>query len=674
MEILKSFFKGRIKALSIVILFVVFACIAYFYSSGELANKNSSYLNLNDTVSYVGMETCKQCHNGIHESFSQTGMGKSFGHANREKSAGNFNNVKAIYDSSINLWYKPLWIGDSLFVHEYRLKASDTVHSIKRKIQYIIGSGQHTNSHLFIENGYLFQAPLTFYTQDQHWDLPPGFEKGNNSRFNRIIGLECISCHNGYPKMVSGSENKYVSLPNGIDCERCHGPGEIHVAEKRKGLIVDTSKYIDYTIVNPGKLSIELQFDLCQRCHLQGNAVLKEGKSFFDFKPGMHLSDIMQIYLPRFENDENSFIMASHADRLKQSNCFIKMAEKAGGANELRPYKNALTCVTCHNPHVSVKQTNSEHFIQKCQSCHSDTKSKLCSEKEVLRIAKNNNCISCHMPVSGSIDIPHVRIHDHYIRKKPEPNLDLNKKKFVGLSCINDPLSDSLSKAQAYLQQFEKFNSENVDLLDSAAKYLQQNSPVSIKRNLHLLIQLNYLKQDFNQVIRLMSKINHSELINEILRKQSWSNRDAWTAYRIGESYSFNNQWKEAELYYGIAFKLAPYYFEFANKFGTAAMNNNNRKTAKLVFTSLIRENPLFAPGWSNYGYVRLLEGFPDEAEYAYKKAIALNMDYVPAQLNLAGLYLYRGNKVDAKKILIRVLELEPKNSQAKEILTSLDE
>ncbi|HOY49330.1 MAG TPA: tetratricopeptide repeat protein, partial [Flavobacteriales bacterium] len=97
-------------------------------------------------------------------------------------------------------------------------------------------------------------------------------------------------------------------------------------------------------------------------------------------------------------------------------------------------------------------------------------------------------------------------------------------------------------------------------------------------------------------------------------------------------------------------------------------------KTAKLVFTSLIRENPLFAPGWSNYGYVRLLEGFPEEAEYAYKKAISLNMDYVPAQLNLAGLYLYRGNKVDAKKILIRVLELEPKNSQAKEILTSLDE
>ncbi len=674
MKIPISFFKGRIKALSIVFLFVVFACIAYYYSSGDLAGNNSSYLNLNDTVSYVGMETCKQCHNGIHESFSQTGMGKSFGHANREKSSGDFKSGKAVYDSSINLWYKPLWVNDSLFVHEYRLQGYDTVHSTKRKIQYIIGSGQHTNSHLFTENGYLFQAPLTFYTQDLHWDLPPGFEKGNNVRFNRIIGLECISCHNGYPKMVIGSENKYVSLPNGIDCERCHGPGEIHVAEKRKGLLVDTSKFIDYTIVNPGKLSIELQFDLCQRCHLQGNAVLKEGKSFFDFKPGMHLSDIMQIYLPRFENDENSFIMASHADRLKQSNCFIKMAEKAGGENELRPYKNALTCVTCHNPHISVKQTNADHFIQKCQSCHSDSKSKLCSENESIRIIQKNNCISCHMPVSGSIDIPHVRIHDHYIRKKPEPNLDLNNRKFVGLSCINDPLSDSLSKAQAYLQQFEKFNSENVDLLDSAANYLQQNTPDLILKNLHLLIQLNYLKQDFNHVIRLISKVDHSRLINEVLNKQSWSNRDAWTAYRIGESYSFNSQWNEAELYYGIAFRLAPFYFEFANKFGTAAMNNNNKATAKFIFTYLIRENPLFAPGWSNYGYMRLVEGFPEEAELAYKKALALNMDYVPAQMNLAGLYLYRGNIVDAKKILNRVLELEPKNIQAMKILASLVE
>ena len=92
---------------------------------------------------------------------------------------------------------------------------------------------------------------------------------------------------------------------------------------------MDTSKEIDYSIVNPAKLPIGLQFDVCQRCHLQGNAVLKEGKTFYDFHPGMTLSDIETIFLPKYEGDNEDFIMASHADRLKQSQCFIKSEEKS---------------------------------------------------------------------------------------------------------------------------------------------------------------------------------------------------------------------------------------------------------------------------------------------------------------------------------------------------------
>ncbi|UPT66317.1 MAG: hypothetical protein M0D57_17870 [Sphingobacteriales bacterium JAD_PAG50586_3] len=137
-----------------------------------------------------------------------------------------------------------------------------------------------------------------------------------------------MSCHNAYPKFVMGSENKYTDVPQGIDCERCHGPGGEHVRRKQMGENIDTSKYIDYSIVNPGKLSADLQFQICQRCHLQGNAILKNGKSFFDFKPGMQLSEVMDVYLPRYKNADHDFIMASHADRLKQSQCFVVSAKK----------------------------------------------------------------------------------------------------------------------------------------------------------------------------------------------------------------------------------------------------------------------------------------------------------------------------------------------------------
>ncbi|MBK8472384.1 MAG: hypothetical protein IPL33_09550 [Sphingobacteriales bacterium] len=53
-----------------------------------------------------------------------------------------------------------------MWIAEYRLgKQADTTHYREQYIKYIIGSGQHTNSHIYDENGYLYQAPITFYTQ-----------------------------------------------------------------------------------------------------------------------------------------------------------------------------------------------------------------------------------------------------------------------------------------------------------------------------------------------------------------------------------------------------------------------------------------------------------------------------------------------------------------------------
>jgi len=239
---------------------------------------NSEWKNVYDTsVHYVGMETCKSCHYKVFEDFIQTGMGQSFDHATRQKSAADFGIHAVVYDKDLDFYYHPFWLNDSLYVKEYRLDGKDTVHQLVQKIDYIIGSGQHTNSHIFSINGYLYQAPITFYTQKKQWDLAPGFEKGASSRFTRIIQNECMTCHNGYSDFVASSQNKFLNLKTGIDCERCHGPGSLHVAEKMAGKRVDTSHTPDYSIVNPRRLSTELQNNVCMRSHLQGIAVLNDG-------------------------------------------------------------------------------------------------------------------------------------------------------------------------------------------------------------------------------------------------------------------------------------------------------------------------------------------------------------------------------------------------------------
>ena len=632
------------------------------------------YLNHSDSAKYVGINTCKLCHQDIYNTYIKTGMGKSFDVASKTKSSGDYHN-SVIYDKIGDFYYKAFWQNDSLRFLEYRLQGKDTIYKRQETVNYIVGSGQHTNSHIQSVNGYLNQMPMTFYTQKKKWDLPPGFEDGHNSRFMRKIGLECMSCHNNYPEFVLGSENKFTAVPEGINCERCHGPGSIHVEQRQTGSRIDTSKYVDYSIVNPAKLSIDAQFDICQRCHLQGNTVLKEGKSFYDFKPGMKLSDYMTVFLPKYKNADDEFIMASHADRLKQSKCFIASSASTStssvtGTQKLKPYKDAMTCVTCHNPHVSVRETNPNVFNDACNSCHNENgKSKInCSKK---RVTMTSNCVSCHMPKSGSIDIPHVTVHDHYIRK-PLSSIDKKAiKEFIGLYAINEKNPSSITKARAYLNQYEKFENKSY-YLDSALTYLKDKTESDIKANLEPLVQLYFIKNDFNKIANYANKLGDQTILNNLLIKKSYSNDHAWTSYRIGEAFYNLGDLQRAINYYKKAVELAPFGLDFKNKYGSALAAKGLLPNAEKEFNEILKENPKHVSALTNLGYIKLAQGQVKNAEQLYFKALSLDPDYESLLLNIAGLYAYKKEYKQAEVYLNKILKRNPNNVKAKQALTQI--
>ncbi|MBP7809704.1 MAG: tetratricopeptide repeat protein [Bacteroidia bacterium] len=661
---------------TLLILLIAFQCKEPTGNTTTSQSKKDTlvYLNHHDSARYVGINSCKLCHQSIYNSFIKTGMGKSFDVATKEKSSADYSHP-LIYDKIKDFYYNASWKNDSLYFTEFRLKGRDTIFKRTEQVNYIIGSGQHTNSHIQSVNGYLNQMPMTFYTQKKKWDLPPGFEDGHNTHFSRKIGLECMSCHNSYPNFVLGSENKYNGVQEGINCERCHGPGSIHVAQRQTGSKIDTSKYIDYSIVNPAKLSIDRQFDICQRCHLQGNAVLKEGKSFFDFKPGMKLNDFMTVFLPKYENADDEFIMASHADRLKQSQCFIKsyeVASTSSATGKLRPFKEALTCVTCHNPHVSVRETNKEVFNDACKSCHGpEKKSKLeCTEKSVVKKPATANCVSCHMPSSGSTDIPHVTVHDHYIRKPVTQKEKDKLKKFIGLYAVNEKSPSNLTKAWAYINQYDKFEPKP-EYLDSAQKYLSDKTVEDIWKNLDALLQLQFSKQNYSKIIEYVNTIHWSTLFSK-LTKQTYDNCSAWSAYHIGEAYVNTGNVKESVKWFEKSTDLAPYNLEFQNKLGSAYMNTGKIAEAEKTFEFMIKEHPKNISAYTNLGFIKISQNNVVEAEQLYNKALKLNPDYEPLLLNLAGLKAYKKDYKGAIEIVNQILKKNPGNAKAKMALQQL--
>jgi hypothetical protein len=594
------------------------------------------FRNLHDTVKYVGMQTCRSCHADKYETFVHTGMGESFGLANRAKSAANFGDHALVYDKNLDLYYKPYLVGDTaMYVMEYRLEGKDTVHKRVERVDYVIGSGHHTNSHLMNEGGYVYQVPITFYTQEKRWDLAPGFENGGNTRFGRIIATECMTCHNHLPEQVVGSQNKYKKVPLGIECERCHGPGAIHVREKMLGKLVDTARYTDYSIVNPRKLTPELEMDVCQRCHLQGVAVLNEGKSFYDFRPGMPLNSVMNVFLPRYTNSSERFIMASQADRLRLSACY-----RVGKA----------TCTTCHNPHKSVRTTAGDVFNAQCRTCHTAPKN-TCTETETVRMKQNNNCTGCHMPKVGSIDIPHVRVTDHNIGKPITTQKKQEVARFLGLECLTQPKPSPLLMASGYLATYDKFVPDKM-LLDSAAYYLSKADPSA---EAYFKIQAHFL----------FTKDLMPDLATFGRTKPAESLQDAWTAYRIGEALYQQTQFQQAAEYYQRAVTLLPYELDFNNKLGISLIATKNLQKARTVFEFILSENKKYERAICNLGYICALEGKLTQAETYYLQAIALNPDYEQAWINLLGLRLLQKNLPETQKLIQQLRKKFPNNKQA---------
>lgn len=277
----------------------------------------------------------------------------------------------------------------------------------KHKLEYVIGSGLHGQTYLVSRRHYLFQAPLSFYSKRQRWDLSPGYELAEFG-FDRPISRGCLTCHTNSKLLLASKGDQAVPSPAAknqevaIGCENCHGPGQLHVAERRKG--IKLSGGLDTSIVNPAKLPSQLAEDICMSCH-QGKdlRLLQPGKDFCDFRPGRPLRETLAIFtiLPK-RNDPPRSDLVDHHFSLRASECYLKS-------------QGRLSCLSCHNPHEEVPaEAAADYYRSKCLTCHKETSCTL-SLAERARRRGTDDCAACHMPKRAPLEIPHAALTNHRI-------------------------------------------------------------------------------------------------------------------------------------------------------------------------------------------------------------------------------------------------------------------
>lgn len=271
------------------------------------------------------------------------------------------------------------------------------------RIDIVIGSGVRGQSYLSWRGDELYELPVSYWTDGHRWINSPGYQDGTMD-FSRPVPPRCLECHSTFIRQLSANplSNRYdrATLRVGIQCETCHGPGEVHVrreTEIRSGVTTN----LKAGIINPGRLSRDRQVDLCALCH---NGIRsQELARAFSFTPGADLNNFLRP--DPADAAEAPNVHGNQVGLLKKSRCYLSSPN--------------MSCSTCHDVHAPEQSAAS--YSSRCMLCHQVSSCGM-SRKLGKRIA--DNCIDCHMPVQVTSAVVsetageriRPRLRSHWIR------------------------------------------------------------------------------------------------------------------------------------------------------------------------------------------------------------------------------------------------------------------
>lgn len=408
----------RLLILAILVLASGSGCAFGQRAPTRTADTPSATAKAPNQDAYVGSAACAHCHRSISASFAKTSMGRSLTPIKPEflqtLPPGSMETA-SLLDAKSNHRFEVHAENGKLIQSESETAASgQEVFRSRHEIGWIVGTGENGFGALLRRGDYLFQAPLSHYTQTARWDLSPGYENQDDG-FNRIIQPGCIYCHSGRPQPIAGHDGSYrdpAFTQTPIGCENCHGPGAAHVEAMRKAKIPQNGP--DPTIVNPDRLGSQLANDICISCHQAGDArVLQPGKTYQDFRPGEPLERTVAIFqIPPTRDNPPNEDHVQHYYSMSLSKCFL-------ATRNLRTEKQ-LRCISCHDPHVEPAGDEvPAHFNSACLTCHTKAS---CTAPRAARQATtpSDNCIGCHMPRRSIHVISHSSATNHRIVRTPD--------------------------------------------------------------------------------------------------------------------------------------------------------------------------------------------------------------------------------------------------------------
>ena len=488
----------------------------------------------------------------------------------------------------------------------------------EKQADFVVGSGNHSFTYLHLTGqGALQVLPLSWYSEKGgYWDMSPGYDQPDFPGSVRPVHYECMFCHNAYPKIPQPLESSANAemifaepLPQGIDCQRCHGPGQRHVDLASAGGRVEE---IRAAIVNPKRLNPDREIEVCLQCHLETtslnlpHAIRRFDRAPFSYVPGQPLADF-KVEFDREGGMKDRFEIAHGAYRLRQSQCYLKSEGK-------------LRCTTCHDPHdIPRGPEAAKHYNGVCESCHAAT---LQSAAASGPHRSGADCVSCHMPKRRTDDVVHVVMTDHWIqRRKPEGDLLAPKSEVI------EPAAGYQTVVVPY------YPSPLADTPENAL---------------------------YNAIAQVRDRRNLTEGLPRLTNLvEQYHPAHAGFYAELGQGYRAANNLPKAIPYFEEAARREPTAFRLV-QLGNALMENGQFPQAEAVLRRATGMAPDEPSGWATLGWVLWQLDKGADARAALERAIALDPDVPEVHNNLANVAWGTGDQATAEREFREALRIQP--------------